>query len=235
VTPYILPDPLAVPDAIRSLIGPLVWVVRDADPLPTWAEHPNALTDAERQRADRTRHPRAQAQFLRGRTILRAALGSVLRIAPNTVPLVVTPDGKPVLDPQAGLPALHFNVSHTDGAAVFAVSPVPVGVDVERHRDGRDLLGLVSRFFATEEREQFIELPDELRVSGFLRGWTCKEALLKGIGSGVRDLQNCAVELDPRCSPTVLRCPAGEHGWQLMCWQVSDEIAAAVAVQRAVV
>lgn len=231
MTPHILPDPLAVPDSLRALTAPLVWVVRDDDPLPGWADQPHALTRAERERADRTRHPRAQAQFLRGRTTLRAALGSLLQIAPVEVPLVVTPDGKPVLDPHADLPELHFNVSHTDGAAVFAVSPVPVGVDVEQHRDGRDLLGLVSRFFASEEREQFSQLPHELRVSGFLRGWTCKEALLKGIGSGVRDLQNCAVELDPRCSPTVLRCPGGCDDWRLTCWDVSDGIAGAVAVQ----
>lgn len=219
-----------VPDAVRAG-GLVVWVLPDAAPLPAWANHPHPLAAAELARVARTRHPRAREQFVRGRTVIRAALSLALGVPPHRVPIVLTLDGKPHLDPAAGLPPLHFNVSHTDGAAVFAVGPVPVGVDVECVQADRDLTGLVDRFFAVEEREQFHRLPAPLRPAGFLRGWTCKEALLKGVGSGVRDLQNCAVDLDPRCQPGVRRCPPGGGAWELTCWGVSDRIAAAAAVR----
>ena len=85
----------------------------------------------------------------------------------------------------------------------------------------------VNRYFADEERTQFAALPDPLRRPAFLRGWTCKEALLKGIGSGVRDLRNCAVCLDPDAPPRVLRSP--QPGWRLATW-TEVEIGVAVAV-----
>lgn len=216
-----------LPDALRSPPGePVVWAVADADPLPAWAD-PTALTTTELERVARTTHPRARAQFVRGRIVLRAALGLLLGLPPPRVPLVLTADGKPVLDPAAGCD-LHFNVSHTDGVAVFAVGPVPVGVDVETHRDGRDLFGLVDRFFTPDERAQFRALPAELRAAAFLRGWTGKEAILKGVGCGVRELANCAVDLDPRRPPAVRRSPDGTD-WKLTGW-VEAEVAFAVAV-----
>lgn len=217
-----------VPDLLRSPPGePVVWAVADADPLPAWVV-PDALTATELERVARTTHPRAKAQFVRGRTVLRAALGLTLGLTPHHVPLALTADGKPVLDPAAGC-GLHFNVSHTDGVAVFAVGPLPVGVDVEAHRDGRDLFGLVDRFFTPDERQQFRALPAELRAAAFLRGWTGKEAILKGVGCGVRELANCAVDLDPRRPPAVRRSPDGAD-WKLTGW-VEAEAAFAVAVR----
>jgi 4'-phosphopantetheinyl transferase len=216
-----------LPDALRSPPGePVVWAVADSDPLPAWATA-DVLTASELERVARTTHPRARVQFVRGRTVLRAALGLLLDLPPHRVPLVLTADGKPVLDPATGFD-LHFNVSHTDGVAMFAVSPVPVGVDVETHRDGRDLFGLVDRFFAPEEREQFRALPTELQAVAFLRGWTGKEAILKGVGCGVRELANCAVDLDPRRPPAVRRAPDGAD-WKLTGW-AEAEVAFAVAV-----
>jgi 4'-phosphopantetheinyl transferase len=216
------------PDLLRSPSGEsVVWAVADADPLPAWVAA-DALTPSELERVARTTHPQARAQFVRGRTVLRAALGVRLALPPHSVPLVLTADGKPVLDPAIGFD-LHFNVSHTDGVALFAVGPVPVGVDVEVHRDGRDLFGLVDRFFTPDEREQFRALPAELRAAAFLRGWTGKEAILKGVGCGVRELANCAVDLDPRRPPAVRRSPDGAD-WKLTGW-VEAEVAFAVAVR----
>ena len=152
---------------------------------------------------------------------VRSLLAVTLGCQPREVPITVSPDGKPEAD------GVHFNVSHTAGLVAVAVGTVPVGIDVEAADAGRDIAGLVNRFFATEEREQFARLPEPLRMTAFLRGWTCKEALLKGIGSGVRDLQNCAVCLDPEQPPRVLRSPTA--GWNLTTWAVG-EIGVAVAV-----
>lgn len=208
-----------------------MWVLADDDPLPAWADHPQPLTPDELARVARIRHQQTREQFVRGRTVLRAALGLALGVPPPLVPLVLSADGKPELDPAAGLPPLHFNLSHTAGVIAFAVGPTPVGIDVEAHQPGRDLDGLVDRYFAAEERDQFRDLPAPLRPAGFLRGWTGKEALLKGIGCGVRELSNCVVELDPRRPGRVKRAPAGCGAWELTCWVVTDRTAAAVAVR----
>jgi len=197
-----------------------VWLLPDADPLPAWVA-PDALAPDELDRLGRTRHPAAREHFRRGRLTVRTLLSVTLGCHPRDVPLAISTDGKPVCD------GLHFNVSHTAGLVAVAVGPVPVGIDVEAADAGRDIVGLVNRFFAEEEREQFARLPERLHRSAFLRGWTCKEALLKGIGSGVRDLQNCAVCLDPEQPPRVLRSPL--PGWSLSTW-AEGEIGVAVAV-----
>ena len=197
-----------------------VWLLPDADPLPGWVD-PDALTADELDRLGRTRHPVAREHFRRGRLTVRSLLAVTLGCHPRDVPLAISADGKPICD------GIHFNVSHTAGLVAVAVGPVPVGIDVEAADAGRDIVGLVNRFFAEEEREQFARLPERLHRVAFLRGWTCKEALLKGIGSGVRDLHNCAVCLDPDQPPRVLRSPL--PGWSLTTW-TEGEIGVAVAV-----
>ena len=219
----LFPSPADLPAALRRPAGPVVFTLLDADPLPEWV-HPDCLAPADVARLERTTHPTAREQFRRGRAVLRSALGLAISVPPAAVPLALTADGKPVL--VGG--GLHFNGSHTAGAAAFAFAPVPVGVDVERHSLTRDLPGLVRRYFTLEENEQFFAVPESVRAAAFLRGWTCKEAILKGIGCGVRGLAGVAVDLDPAAPPRALRTPQGE--WELFTWEVADRIAGAVAV-----
>mgnify|MGYP001806697295 CR=1 FL=1 len=214
------------PGAQHTLRNTLVFTLHDSAPLPSWVT-PDPLTAPELARLTRTTHPKAREQFRRGRAVLRSALGLWLGMPPQSVPLVTTTDGKPVLD---GIDGHHFNVSHTDGVAVFAIGDVPVGVDVERHSATRDLAGLVKRYFTPEEVEQFHGLPEEVKSAAFLRGWTCKEAILKGIGCGVRELANCAVELDPTRPARAVRTPVGHGVWELTTWEVADGLVAAAAV-----
>lgn len=219
-------DHTDLPAAVRTLRGTLVFTLADDAPLPDWVNC-DPFTVPELARLHRTTHPKAREQFRRGRAVLRSALGLWLDLPPRDVPLVATADGKPVLD---GITGRHFNVSHTDGAALFALGDTPVGVDVERHSPTRDLPGLVRRYFTPDECEQFFAMPDDAKPAAFLRGWTCKEAILKGIGCGVRELANTAVDLDPASPPRTLRTPAGCGAWELTTWEVVAGIAAAVAI-----
>jgi 4'-phosphopantetheinyl transferase len=88
----------------------------------------------------------------------------------------------------------------------------------------------VERFFAPPERDQYRGLPGELRPSAFLHGWTCKEAVLKGIGCGARELDRCVVDLDPRRPPRVVGPAATAAGWRVVCWRPGPGYVAAVAV-----
>lgn len=189
------------------------------------------LSADELARFDRYQHPRAKAQFARCRLTLRTVLAGYLGCRPGEVRFRYDPDGKPAVEGTAGP---HFNLSHTDGAGVIAVAGVPVGTDVENAREGPNADALVERFFAPAERDQYRALPPPLRPAAFLRGWTCKEALLKGVGCGARGLEGCVVDLDPRRPARVV----GLHGavaklgptWGLACWPVAEGIAAALAV-----
>lgn len=78
-----------------------------------------------------------------------------------------TPDGAPYIE---GRPE-HISVSHGAGLAAIAVSPRPVGIDVECRRP--QLERVAPRFLDADECQRYAT-PDQL-----LRAWTAKEAAFK--------------------------------------------------------
>ena len=184
------------------------------------------LTAEEGGRATRYRNAGAREQFVRSRATLRRLLAANLTCGPLDPEIVANADGKPML--RGG--GFEFNVSHTDGVVLIALSDHPVGVDVERLRAMPGAAGLVERYFSEPERRQFTALPEASRTLGFFRGWTCKEAVLKGIGCGVRELDRCVVELDPDAPPAILGPPETTRGWDLRTWQPTPGTLAALAV-----
>ena len=171
------------------------------------------LSAAERERADAIRHPSAKAQSITGRARLRELLAAYLRCSPQAVVIEARPDGKPVLcDPHGGL---HFNLSHTHDAWAVVLGRIDVGIDLEGLRPIAGAAALVQRYFHETEAAQFHALPTELQTEGFFRGWTLKEAVLKGIGCGIRGLEHCRIDLDPRLPPAIVGDDALTQGWQV--------------------
>ncbi|HEY2785536.1 MAG TPA: 4'-phosphopantetheinyl transferase superfamily protein [Fimbriiglobus sp.] len=191
----------------------------------------DCLSADEQVRAVGYKLPRVRDQFATGRGVLRSILSGYLRTPPEAIVLIADADGKPRLSPPFR-EAVHFNVSHSAGMGLFAVSNRPVGVDLEPIRIVENASGLVERFFAAEERASYAALPESDRKAGFLRGWTCKEALLKAVGSGMRRMEECAVEMDPGKPPRVIRLDgAGADVWAIETWTPFAGFVAAVAYQ----
>lgn len=91
-------------------------------------------------------------------------------------------NGKPYL-PYSGL---HFNISHTKGAAVCAVSDRPVGIDIE-HTCRIINPRLPKRYYTAKEQAYAADNLGRLEI------WTRKEALLKHSGKGIT-VQLCQME-----------------------------------------
>jgi 4'-phosphopantetheinyl transferase len=143
-----------------------------------------ALAPDEQARADRFRVERARREFVAARAALRGILGGYLAADPARLTFRLGPQGKPSLV-DAG-PALHFNLSHSHGLALVAVTCVgEVGVDVEQVRPLADMLPLAERYFAPAEVQILLALPAELQREAFFNAWTRKEAFLKAVGVGL--------------------------------------------------
>jgi 4'-phosphopantetheinyl transferase len=224
---HVRPYPSATGRLALTADAVAVWQASLEVPPVSGAELEAALTPEERARGERFKHPHIRDQFVHTRGLLRVLLGNYLGCPAAAVPLGVKPDGKPVLTGGG----VEFNVSHAGGLAVFAVGERPVGVDVEMVREVGTRDALVERFFTAGEADQYRDLPAELRTAGFLRGWTCKEAVLKGIGCGTRDLDRCVVDLDPRRPPRVVGPPETAAGWSVASWVPAGGYVAAVAVE----
>jgi 4'-phosphopantetheinyl transferase len=95
-------------------------------------------------------------------------------------------------DPRHGRPRMlggeiAFNVSHSAGAAVIALTrDAPrIGVDLELVRARPYLGGLAARTLAPDAYAAWRAAPETERLEAFLRAWTMKEAYLKAIGLGI--------------------------------------------------
>ena len=59
-----------------------------------------------------------------------------------------------------------------------------LGVDIEERIPRHDLDGVIAKAFAPRERRELAAAEGNSKISIFFRLWTCKEALIKALGSG---------------------------------------------------
>ena len=157
------------------------------DGLPTAADV-EVLSPAERTRYQGMRSENAAACFLGARVLVRTMLSQWDRtVAPSEWRFESGASGKPMVVAPQRASDVHFNVAHTNGLVVAAVSNVPVGVDVEdRRRDAR-IEKIARRFFAPEEADWVLALPERERRAAFFEVWVMKEAVVKSRGHALGD------------------------------------------------
>lgn len=196
-----------------------------------------ALLDEEEQaRAQRFQHEPSRSAFVKVRASLRILLGRYLRVAPISLRFALGDKGKPRLvgsEPDRGLV---FNVSHSGGLGLIALSAdTALGVDVERRRAMANQDGMAERCFAPDELNWWRALPEPLQQTAFFDLWSCKEAFVKATGEGIAlGLEACAVDL--RETPRLLAIPPGfgaAGGWRLAMLDLEADYASAVCYQGA--
>jgi len=153
--------------------------------LPAFAD---TLSASERQRAERFQFERDRERFVVRHGLLRMILGRYLNIEPARLSFTCELRGKPALAGTLDGRTLHFNLSHSDGLALFAVArQFPLGVDVERVRPIPEIDQIAEKFFSARESAMLNALPAEQKLEAFFNCWTRKEAYLKATGEGIAD------------------------------------------------
>jgi 4'-phosphopantetheinyl transferase len=146
------------------------------------------LSDTERARNSRYRHDRDRRLHLMARLMVRTLLSRYQQeISPHEWIFDQDLHGKPYISgPSDVVNRFHFNISHTDGLAVVAISRLgQVGVDVENPVRQTDYDGLAGRFFSRIEADHIKNADISVKASDFFRIWTLKEAYVKAIGKGL--------------------------------------------------
>ena len=153
------------------------------------------LSADERARAARFVRARDRRRFARCRAALREILGRLLGEPAGALRFRAAARGKPELDrepggdPRAEGLVVRFNVSHSAELALIAVCRGrELGVDLERVRPIPEADRIVASFFTAAEQAEFAAIPQAVRDLAFHRGWTRKEAVLKGFGMGLSGL-----------------------------------------------
>jgi 4'-phosphopantetheinyl transferase len=156
------------------------------------------LSDDEIERAQRYRFERDRGRFVAARAFLRRKLAEQLSVSPRELAFVYGQFGKPGLSHRWTSDMVEFNLSHSEGMAILAITRgLTVGVDLERIPHVPDLQPLASRFFSAHEIAALNALPPEARDIAFYCCWTRKEAFLKALGNGLaHPLDSFDVSLD---------------------------------------
>jgi 4'-phosphopantetheinyl transferase len=153
-----------------------------------------ALSGDEIARAARFRRAEDRIRFKATRGALRHLLAGETGLAPDALAFALRPHGKPAL---AGMADPQFNVSHAGGLALIGISARPIGVDIEK-MEPIDELALAEAFFCAGELRDLKRLDGAARRAAFYQIWTCKEAVLKGLGCGIAEnLKDFRVHLRP--------------------------------------
>jgi 4'-phosphopantetheinyl transferase len=194
------------------------------------------LSSDELERADRFHFETDKNRFIIGRGILRNILSHYLGIEPARLQFCYGSRGKPALQTGDRSHPLHFNLSHSQGLALYAFTrDRQIGIDLEYVRQLSGLDQIVAQFFSTREHATFLALPRSQQQAAFFQGWTCKEAVLKALGEGLAlPLNQFDVSLLPD-RPAELLSINGDRAaakqWFLQSFVPAPDYVAAVAVE----
>lgn len=205
--------------------------------LPDWRlqQLAQTLSSDEQLRAERFYFERDRKHFIAGRGLLRAILGRYLDREPNQLQFSYSSRGKPALVNTNTRETLCFNLSHSSGLALYAVTRSRlIGIDLERVRPMPDAEKLAERFFCTHEYGVISTLLPEQKQEAFFNAWTRKEAYLKATGDGLAGLEQVEVSLTPG-EPAALLSIQGDRQassrWSLSQLTPAPGYVAALAVE----
>jgi 4'-phosphopantetheinyl transferase len=228
------------PEPLRHLDGSLpddevrVWQVD----LIAWDKEADSLlkllSAEEQERAARFKFPGPRNQYVISRALLRQALGRYLKIEAREVRFRTAANGKPELAADSDL---RFNLSHTQGTTVFAMTRHRhLGVDVERIRMDTNAMELAERFFSPPEVRWLRSQPASELIASFFSCWTAKEAYIKAQGEGLSmPLSSFGVLPVPAGASSKLQLevyndPEESKRWSMWQLQLGPDLRAALAI-----
>lgn len=193
------------------------------------------LSSEERKRVARMIFGADRDEYVIAHGILRCILSRYCDCDPGELEFAPHTTGKPrLITAPAGDRPLSFNLSHSAGHALIAVSDGrEVGIDLERIRLDVDVLGIATRHFSGAERDAIERASTSERAPRFFQYWVAKEAVLKAEGVGIGyPLDRLQIEFQPdgaaarahSCDPSRLK----QH-WSVVMLPVNYGWAAAVS------
>ncbi|HHP7244070.1 MAG TPA: 4'-phosphopantetheinyl transferase family protein [Elainellaceae cyanobacterium] len=194
------------------------------------------LSEDERQRADQFHFEKDQAHFIVARSLLRIILSRYLGFDAKALRFCYGVNGKPALIAAQGGKRLQFNLSHSQGWALYAVThDRAIGVDIEGIRPNLLWSGMAERCLTPRELAVLQTLPSHLQCQAFFTAWTRKEAYLKARGLGLSTpLDHVEVALipgEPAVLLTVQWNPQEAKRWILQNLRLAPGYVGAVAVE----
>jgi 4'-phosphopantetheinyl transferase len=166
-----------------------LWVSYDEQirDVPLLNRYHSLMNQSERMQQKRFYFAKHRHQYLITRALMRSVLSLYVdEIDPKSWKFTKNEYGKPYIKNAPMKLPLHFNLSHTEKAAVLAVTVNrEVGVDVEYLCRKGKTVELAESYFSPAEVQQLLILPKAKQKERFFELWTLKEAYIKACGMGL--------------------------------------------------
>ena len=168
------------------------------------------LSADELKRAERFHFLEHRNQFILTHGLLRRLLANYTNIEADRITFGYGRNGKPYLLEKFSREKIRFNLSHSNGYALFAFScEREIGVDIEHICEFADMDKVADQVFSTNEMAILRSIPKPEKNEVFYKFWTRKEAYLKATGEGL----SAALEtIDMSSHPTNAAAFVDERG-----------------------
>ncbi len=194
------------------------------------------LSEDEVKRAGRFHFENGRLNFIVARGVMRMIIARYLQSDPKDIRFRYGRQGNPALAEEMDS-TLCFNVSHSRNIVLYAFAyNSKIGVDIEHISSDRTFQGIAERFFSRGEVSAIYSLPENKQRDAFFKLWTCKEAYLKAIGTGLSfGLDKVEIDITSG-TDVVLASINGDTdeaaAWTVQTLNVASGYAAALVVDR---
>lgn len=191
------------------------------------------LSPDEQQKASRFCREQSRQQYAVSRGSLRLILSRYMMIEPQEIRFGYGPQGKPFLANDIGM-TIDFNLSHSGQLVLIAIGrDRSLGIDLEQVRTATDIVALSEQCFSPDECRLLTAYPPDQKHRVFFQLWTCKEALLKATGVGLRDIEHIEIVALPQTpSRQVQFSQRSSRQFSLQLIVDDPDYIAALAVER---
>jgi 4'-phosphopantetheinyl transferase len=191
----------------------------------------NILAEDEINRANRFHFKKDRERFVAGRGLLRMILSPYVGLPPGEIIFTYGSRGKPGLARQEGRRSIEFNLAHSGGTAIYAITrDRAVGVDIEAFQPDFPTEDLARKFFSLAELAALRSLPKDMQSGAFFKCWTRKEAFIKALGDGLScPLSDFDVSLTPGEPARLLHVKWASEEASRWCMENIDCIAGCAA------
>lgn len=150
------------------------------------ARYEALLSDEEQSRLEHFHYEHHRHLYLVTRALVRTSLSEYVDVEPANWQFGKNGYGKPFISQPSTKSVLKFNISHTAGVVVCAITrDAEIGVDVEdRQRSTRAAFSSLFSYFSPDEIKELESLSSDLQKHRFFEHWTLKEAYIKARGAG---------------------------------------------------
>jgi 4'-phosphopantetheinyl transferase len=169
--------------------------------------------------------------------MLRLILAGYEGVEPSRLEFVQGTNGKPALTKREHNGSVRFNVSRSEGVALYAFArDHEIGIDIEQIREIPEMDQIVQGFLSKREHASFLSFPVSRKREVFFTTWTRKEAFVKATGAGLSfPLDRLDVSMVPGEPARLLgmeRDGTQASRWYILDLKVVPGFAAALATRR---